>query len=197
MDGPLIIFVVSLLTLVVLQVFIYGYGSKWILSSANLNTNFSIILGFIFGPVWMIISLIRANHFNLKNIKLIILRFIGYSIGITIFIELTGDTSLDALKNGRMGSAAFFPFIVWFFFIPVTLVGIKFFRINFDNNFLENKSSINPKVKDEYIISRNLNKLFDFLVSIFDNDNISRRNKKETDRILKLKNNKHKSKTKS
>jgi len=122
-----------LIFLAALQVTIYGFGSKMILSKAKLNTDFSIILGFILGAVWLVISLIRANHFSLKNVFIIIARFIVISILVTVLLEFNGGTiTPDRLVNGRMGLWAFFPFIVWFFIIPFSLLGKKLFQIKLD-----------------------------------------------------------------
>lgn len=143
--GGLGAFVLFLIFLAALQLIIYGFGSKTILSSAKLNTDFSIILGFILGPVWLVISLIRANYFSLKNVFIIVVRFIVISILVTVLLEFFGG--VPDIKY--LGIWAFFPLIVWFFVIPFSLLGEKLFHIKLDKVFSNDQINNNPKIKTE------------------------------------------------
>jgi len=138
-----------LIFLAALQIIIYGFGSKMILSRAKLNTDFSIILGFVLGAFWLVISLIRAKYFSLKNVFIIIARFIVISILVTVLLEVIGGTiTTGRLVNGRMGIWAFFPLIVWFFIIPFSLLGEKLFQIILDI-FLNNQTDNNSQTTTE------------------------------------------------
>ena len=145
------------LTPFLLNYFIYGLGSKKILSDANLNTNYSVILGTIFSAFWMIISLYRArNEYHFKDIIFGVLRLFIASILVTVGFELINPEELKAITGFVGLDDLLYPYVNFYFVFPFACRGFHLY----DFKIINNRKKTNVKKTE---IEKEKNHEFDWL----------------------------------
>jgi len=139
-----------------LNYFIYGLGSKKILSDANLNTNYSVILGTIFSAFWMIISLYRArNEYHFKDIIFGVLRLFIASILVTVAFELINPEELKAITGFVGLDDLLYPYVNLFFVFPFACRGFHLY----DFKIINNRKKTNVKKTE---IEKEKNYIYDY-----------------------------------